>query len=404
MAWRTRSNRLGGVDAGAERIAAVLADIQDTVDLNRMRTRFLAFLATFQTILLLSHAFVCETWIAFERDSPQASIPHLRLLFLALSVWFVAASLLAWRFHQWPARVFYKGAAVWLAFFNFLFLSACVCWIVYGAARLFRWPLPRPAIAWVAFAVAAAMAVYGLANAAMVRVRRVTVKLPNLPASWRGRTAALVSDTHLGHVRGPRFARSIVARVSRLKPDLVLIAGDYYDGTAADVRKLAEPLAALAPRFGSYFIAGNHEQFGDDSKYLESIGDFGVRVLRCEKVLLDGLQLVGVDFRNGVRADRLRTALQDVRIDRHSASILLTHAPDQPAVAEEAGIGLQVNGHTHGGQFLPWTLFARRIYGRFVYGLQRRGSMQVYTSYGAGTWGPPLRVGTSPEIVLLTFE
>ena len=83
---------------------------------------------------------------------------------------------------------------------------------------------------------------YGLVNSGRVRVRQVAVKLPNLPASWRGRVAALVTDTHLGHVRGVRFARRIVAMVSRLQPDIVLIGGDLYDGTAANVRKLAEPL------------------------------------------------------------------------------------------------------------------------------------------------------------------
>lgn len=96
--------------------------------------------------------------------------------------------------------------------------------------------------------------------------------------------------------------------------------------------------------------------------------------------------------------------LQNAEIDRNSASILLTHAPDQPAVAAEAGISLQVNGHTHGGQFFPFTCLTKRVYGALTYGLNRLGKMLVYTSYGAGTWGPPFRLGTSPEIVLLQFE
>jgi len=371
-----------------------------------MRTRFLTFVAVVQAILLLSHGFVYETWLAFDPGpgSPQAVIPHFGLVFLFLAVWFVAASLLAWRFHQWPVRIFYSGAAVWLAFFNFFFLAACVCWVVYGLAGALHWSVSRDYIAWVTFGLALVAGIYGLLNAAVVRVRRVAVKLPNLPNSWRGRTAAVVTDVHLGHVRGPRFARWIIDKVSRLKPDLVLLAGDYYDGTAADVRRLAEPLAALAPPFGSYFISGNHEQFGDDSKYLESVADFGVRALKCEKVVIDGLQLIGVDFRNAARAERLRAALDGARIDRNAASILLTHAPDHVDVAAEAGIGLQVNGHTHGGQFFPWTIFTRRIYGPFVHGLWRLGNMQVLTSYGVGTWGPPIRVGTHLEIVLLTFE
>jgi uncharacterized protein len=83
---------------------------------------------------------------------------------------------------------------------------------------------------------------------------------------------------------------------------------------------------------------------------------------------------------------------------------LIVHAPDQLAVAEKAGISLQLSGHTHRGQFFPWTWFTGLIYKQFVYGLQRFGDMIVYTSSGAGTWGPPLRVGSRPEIVLIQFE
>jgi predicted MPP superfamily phosphohydrolase len=89
----------------------------------------------------------------------------------------------------------------------------------------------------------------------------------------------------------------MVAMVSRFEPDIVLIGGDLYDGTAADVRKLAEPLRGLAAPYGAYFIAGNHEEFGDHTKYLEAVAAAGVRVLNNEKVVLDGLQLIGVHYR-----------------------------------------------------------------------------------------------------------
>jgi predicted MPP superfamily phosphohydrolase len=93
-----------------------------------------------------------------------------------------------------------------------------------------------------------------------------------------------------------------------------------------------------------------------------------------------------------------------MQIDRDRASLLLLHAPVRLAIAEEEGVSLQLSGHTHGGQFFPYTLVARRVWGKFIHGLQRVGNLQVFTSYGAGTWGPPLRVGTRPEIVLITFE
>jgi predicted MPP superfamily phosphohydrolase len=158
-----------------------------------------------------------------------------------------------------------------------------------------------------------------------------------------------------------------------------------------------------APR-GVYFVAGNHEQFGDDSKYLNAIAAAGVRVLSNEKVEVDGLQIIGVPYRNATQNAQLASVLHDIGVDRERASILLTHAPDHPEIAEAAGVSLQLSGHTHLGQFLPWSWMARRIYRQFVYGLSRIGKMQVFTSSGAGTWGPPLRLGSNPEIVMLEFQ
>jgi uncharacterized protein len=129
-----------------------------------------------------------------------------------------------------------------------------------------------------------------------------------------------------------------------------------------------------------------------------------VRVLSSEKVEVEGLQIVGVPYHNAVRGQLYSSILQGLVIDRERASILLVHAPDHPEIAEAAGISLQLSGHTHLGQFVPWSWIARRVYRQFVYGLSRIGGTQVFTSSGAGTWGPPLRLGSRSEIVLLQLE
>jgi predicted MPP superfamily phosphohydrolase len=177
-----------------------------------------------------------------------------------------------------------------------------------------------------------------------------------------------------------------------------------YDGTAIDEGRAAEPLSKLTAPQGVYFVAGNHEQFGDDSKYLQAVAAAGVRVLSNEKVEADGLQIIGVPYRNAVNGSQFASVLRDIGWDRNRASILLIHAPDHPEIAEAAGVSLQLSGHTHLGQYIPWSWMARRVYRQFVYGLSRIGKMQVLTSSGAGTWGPPLRLGSNPEIVMLEFE
>ncbi|MGE5736720.1 MAG: metallophosphoesterase [Acidobacteriota bacterium] len=196
----------------------------------------------------------------------------------------------------------------------------------------------------------------------------------------------------------------MVANVLREEPDAILIAGDLFDGTAIDARRAAEPLKGLKAPQGVYFVAGNHEQFGNDSKYLNAVAAAGVRVLNNEKVEVEGMQIIGVPYRNAFERSRFTSILRAIGLDRKRASILLTHAPDNLEVAETAGVSLQLSVHTHLGQFVPWSWIARRIYRQFVYGLSRIGQMQIFTSSEAGTWGPPLRLGSNPEIVMLEFQ
>jgi len=320
-----------------------------------------------------------------------------------LSVSFVAASVLAFRYTNPALRAFYKGAAIWLGLLTFLFLAAVSSWIIFGVARLAGLDVNFHRTVELLFGIATLTGLYGVFNASWTRITRTTVRLANLPEAWRGRTAALISDVHLGHVRNGSFLRRVVAKILQEEPDAVFIAGDLYDGTAIDAGRAAEPLNKLTAPHGVYFVAGNHEQFGDDSKYLRAIAAAGVRVLSSEKVEVDGLQILGVPYRNAA-GGKLASALDGMGLDRERASILLLHAPDHPEIAEAAGVSLQLSGHTHLGQFVPWSWMARRIYRQFVYGLSRIGKMQVFTSSGAGTWGPPLRLGSNPEIVMLQFE
>jgi hypothetical protein len=127
---------------------------------------------------------------------------------------------------------------------------------------------------------------------------------------------------------------------------------------AIAARRAAEPLSELAAPHGVYFVAGNHEQFGDDSKYLHAIASAGVRVLSNEKVEVDGLQIVGVPYRNAARDGHLASVLRGIRLDRDRASILLTHAPDHPKIAEAAGVSLQLSGHTQ-----PWAVHSLELDG-----------------------------------------
>ncbi len=136
----------------------------------------------------------------------------------------------------------------------------------------------------VLFGLALLAAVAAIINASVVRITRLTVNLPGLPENWRGRTGALVSDTHLGHVHDVPFMREIVRKLNQLRPDVVFITGDMYDGTDGPIDLLAEPWKELTAPHGAYFITGNHEEFADRRKYLDAVTRSGVHVLNNEKI------------------------------------------------------------------------------------------------------------------------
>jgi uncharacterized protein len=370
----------------------------------RQRKRLTLFILIIQAVLFLAHFVLYETWTFSSPRSETHGTLWIKLILGLLSVSFVLASVLAFRYTNAALRTFYRAAAVWLGLLTFVFFAAILSWTIFAVAWLSGLNVSFHRLVELLFGAALVAGFYGVFNASWTRITRTTVQLANLPVVWRGRKAALISDVHLGHVRNGNFLRRMVAKIVREEPDAIFIAGDLYDGTAIDAGRAAEPLSRLTAPHGVYFVAGNHEQFGDDSKYLSAIAAAGVRVLSNEKVEVDGLQIVGVPYRNATQDGHLASVLDDIRLDRGRASILLTHAPDRPEIAEAAGISLQLSGHTHLGQFIPWSWIARRMYRQFVYGLSRIGKMQVFTSSGAGTWGPPLRLGSNPEIVMLEFE
>ncbi|HEY1648866.1 MAG TPA: metallophosphoesterase [Terracidiphilus sp.] len=360
-----------------------------------------------QIILLLAHWFLFHTWMAFWPGLSPAARLELRSVLFMLAFTFVAAALLSFRFSHAAVALFYKLAAIWLGFLNFFFLGACLSWLTWYGMLAFGETHAsgmRPVIAGGLLALALLAGIFGLLNALWIRVRRIPIRLPHLPPSWRGRKAVMMSDLHLGNVNGAGFSRRMVTLAGSFHPDVVFIPGDLFDGSRGNLDEMLAPFKALTPPFGTYFSTGNHEEFHDPADYLEAITKAGIRVLANQRVTIDGLHVLGIFYGTSTYPIRARSTLEELSPGAGTASILLNHAPIRLPIVEQSGISLQLSGHTHGGQIFPYTWLTHRIFGRFTHGLHRFGALQVYTSTGAGTWGPPMRIGSQPEIVVLEFE
>jgi predicted MPP superfamily phosphohydrolase len=361
-------------------------------------------IALIQALLLAAHWFIYCTWIVFWQTLTPRAVLLLGTALLLLAFTFVPAALLGFFYANQLVTLLYRVASIWLGFLNYFFLAACLSWLASFALAALGLHMDMPLIAAAFYSMAVAAGIYGLVNARILRIRRVSIQLPGLPDAWRGRTALVLSDLHLGHMNGRRFSRRIVALAMRLNPEIIFLPGDLFDGIRANSAALIEPFSRLAPPLGSYFSSGNHDEFGNAAHYAELLSRIGIRALSNEMVTIDGLQIAGVSYGDSGSPIRLRAILESLHLNTGRASILLNHVPSRLPIVEQAGISLQISGHTHSGQLFPFTFFTRRAFGNFTYGLQRFGGLQVYTSSGAGSWGPPMRLGTRPEVVLFTFE
>lgn len=364
---------------------------------------FVTILLVALALLTLGHIAVYRALVSIFGITEHRKLVALRVLLAVMSGGFVASMFLAARYYNVFTRFFYTLTASWMGVMHYV-LIACVIYAVLALASRYLYPgAPVATIGKLLIAVALLTASYGIINAERIKVREITVSIPALPDSWQGRRAVLVSDTHFGQVRGPAFSRKVVRYVNAANPDVVFFPGDFFDGTETDIEGAVAPWRGITAPLGTYFAMGNHEEFSDPTKYKDALDSAGIKTLVDRMEAVDGVQIIGADYRGNTDESRFKDMLASLRIDRAMPALLLKHEPAGIIEARDAGVSFMLSGHTHRAQMWPLGYVPRMIYGPFDYGLKSSGDMQVFTTSGVGTWGPPLRVGTDAEIVVITF-
>src|SRR5581483_11800399 len=240
--------------------------------------------------------------------------------------------------------------------------------------------------------------------------RDFEVTLDRLPRALDGTVIVQLTDVHVGPTIGRDFIEDLVAKSNALEPDLVCITGDLVDGSVARLREHVAPLAKLKAKRGVFFVTGNHEYYSGVSQWIDELGRLGVRVLRNQRVTIgegaDAFDLAGIDDHSSVDAapghgPDLARAL-DGR-DPSRECILLAHQPRAIHEAARLDVGLQLSGHTHGGQIWPWNYLVR-LQQPYIVGFAREGRTQLYVSPGTGYWGPPMRLGSHGEITKIVLR
>lgn len=233
-------------------------------------------------------------------------------------------------------------------------------------------------------------------------VEEVEIRVPNLHPDLAGFRIVQISDLHVGRSIRRGYVERVVERARALAPDLVALTGDMVDGAVAQLAPHVAPLGALAGDGRAFFVLGNHDCYAGAPAWIAHWRDTGVRVLLNEHTTMrkgTATLLIGGVVDPAYRVQRPAISLDGA--PQADFRLLLAHNPKLAPLGAKAGFDLQLSGHTHAGQFFPWTLAVRLVHAPHVAGLSREGDMQVYVSPGTGSWGPPVRFGTRPEITLI---
>ena len=242
-------------------------------------------------------------------------------------------------------------------------------------------------------------------------VVRIEVPLTRLPAAMDGFVIVQISDLHVSSTIRRPWVERVVSLANAEDADLMVITGDLVDGSVAALSEHTAPLAGLESRHGTFFCTGNHEYYSGADAWIAELKRLGIRTLRNERVSIGdasaSFDLAGIDdarahqFGNGHGADLPKAVAGR---DPTRELVLLAHQPNHIDEATDLGVGLQLSGHTHGGQIWPWGYLVKLVH-PYLAGLHKhRERTWIYVSRGTGYWGPPMRLAAQHEVTVLTLR
>jgi len=312
-------------------------------------------------------------------------------------------------FSEWIYRI----GAFWMAYMLYLLIGVVVIDLVRMLNYFFHF-LPQFSQAMkfklglMVFGMATLVVAYGHINALWTNVKEIPLTIHKKVTGSSEVTILMASDIHLGALIGERREKHLLDIIRQKKPDLVLLCGDLVDGEIAPVlrKNLGRHIQEIKTPLGVYAITGNHEYIGGIRNTLPYLKSIHIRMMMDEMITLpNGIQLVGRIDRSASRGPSKLKSLAELvsGIDTTKPVIVMNHQPFNFQEVADAKVDLHLSGHTHNGQLWPFNYITKAIY-ELSWGLMKKGNTNFYVSSGYGSWGPPVRTGNRPEVVIFSLK
>lgn len=393
-----------------------------------MNFNIIRFLSTILVITFTTHYFLFFSWCRFFEIQAFAARRSLFLMVFFLSITFILSSIFIHMSNNPFTRIYYLVSGIWMGLMSFLLFATAIVWIVKAGLWFLPHDLPvKSIIQGLSFFLYGLAIVYtGFSHYQFynIKIKALSVPIQNLPQQWQGKKIIHLSDLHLGGTKHLSFLKKVVTLTNELNADLILITGDLFDGATNFQERYVSDLNNFKAKHGTLFTSGNHEIYSGVETARKVIGASKIKMLDNRAVVIEGLQILGIsypEFKSTASFD-----FNDPKVfTKNLPTILLYHTPTSIKINGEnlaavqssdylapdtsfsgtvdQNISLQLSGHTHAGQFFPFTWVANKVFKGLHYGLHRIDDFYINISSGTGSWGPPLRSGYLSEIVVITL-
>lgn len=366
---------------------------------------FIIFFLVFGGIIFIGSFSIYKTYTAFN-NLPSILNKILLILLFIMPVIFIGSTLISMKNYSNINSVFYTISSSWLPVLAYLFLGSIILTILnVTISSTILFPIIYKSTVYGLLILSFGITTYGLINANNFIVKTVNIPKENeLSNVLSGKKVILLADTHIGIVHKKNFLNKVVNYVNEQNPDIVLLAGDLIDGPQIPFDDFLSPIKDIKSNISTFYTPGNHEIYYSDQEKIYKFTDQYTTGLRNQIYKLDGFNIIGLTYDAKEGKDATLNRLYASGYDKNTPTIVILHEPKNNKFLQDMGVDLVVSGHTHGGQFWPFSMVIKSIYKEYTNGLVMRGNNASVTTTGIGTWGPAVRVGVNPEIVIINFE